>query len=792
MKAKKRESYVTKIEIYVNNVRFITKANISILEASSLIGFNISRFCYHENLSIVGTCRICLVEIEKSLRPAASCSLPIINNMRIHIDTPLVKKARESVIETLLINHPLDCPICDQAGECDLQDIATSFGGVYSRVSTVKRVVEDKSCGTLIKTIMTRCIHCTRCVRFITEIAGTNSLGTFNRGALTEIGGYVPLVFNSELSGNIIDLCPVGALTSKSYAFKSRPWDMKIHEGIDLNDSVGSNTYIHFKDVEIIRILPKRNDEINGSFISDKSRFSYDFNKFNRIESPTREKNPFRKPPKYDIVGFNERHRLTREEVKAFEEIPPFAAHEVGWNNHANGLVLGWLSHEDGYIKHPRDAKERLKNEKILRERTAMHLWWWKETTMQQMRGTKDKRLVIPEKEPDEASWQLFLDQIDEMRKKNSSKKILIVINDELDLESIDAARSLVQNSRNKVKLRSISSSDLKNIINESYFGNKIDEIKKVKSRFCFLLCCNLKLEASILNGKLRAKHSNEEITIYNFGSHFTKNLAIEFAAVGTATLLRFFEGKSEFSKKFVSNNFPLFFLGETFKKRFCPLQNFTANIKSVMPTSLLFVIESYCNSRGTQSLNVKSLTNRDLLIASTIIFINLNDEFMTRSIFELKDKLKYKYAYWLNSHYSQNLYQSHVVLPTKSSFETKGTFVNLEGRPQKTFKISDNTNQRLNIKSTNVVLKSILDYSVELTFLKHIYRYVRKPKNFSKIENAFYNSKSENIINAISKISTYPFIPSIEDFFTKGTSLKHSFTMLKCSKENREESRKY
>ena len=211
-------------QIYINNIKFVIKADISILEASSFLGFNISRFCYHENLSVVGSCRICLVEIERSLKPVASCALPIIHEIRIHIDTPLVKKARESVIEALLINHPLDCPICDQAGECDLQDLSKVFGGISSRVTSQKRAVEDKDSGSLVKTIMTRCIHCTRCVRFISEVAGSSSLGTFNRGASTEIGGYIPLAFNSELSGNVIDLCPVGALTSKSYAFKSRPW----------------------------------------------------------------------------------------------------------------------------------------------------------------------------------------------------------------------------------------------------------------------------------------------------------------------------------------------------------------------------------------------------------------------------------------------------------------------------------------------------------------------------------------------------------------------------------------
>lgn len=796
MKKKRKESYITKVEIYINNVKFLTRADISVLEASSLIGFNLSRFCYHESLSVVGSCRICLVEIEKSLRPAASCALPIINNMRIHIDTPLVKKARESVIETLLINHPLDCPICDQAGECDLQDITSMSGGVYSRASTIKRVVEDKNCGTLIKTIMTRCIHCTRCVRFITEIAGTNSLGTFNRGVLTEIGGYVPLVFNSELSGNIIDLCPVGALTSKSYAFKSRPWDMKIHEGIDLTDSTGANTYVHLKDVEVIRVLPKRNDEINGSFISDKSRFSYDSNKHGRIENPIRTINPF--PPikkKFDIPFEKymtneemEKFHMTREEIDALIEVPDSVERNTGYDNHDNGLIMGFLNHEDGMIENPVSEEDLSINEELARERVCRNLLAWKQFLIDQMKE-RNPSAFREDPLPDDASWEDFLYEIDSSLTKDS-KRILLIVNNELDLESMDTARKLVQRSKDKIKLRLINSSNSKNITGESYSGDRIDRIRKVKSRFCFLLCCNLKLEASILNGKLRAKHSNEDLTMYSFGHHFSKNLGLEFVIVGTDILLKFFEGKSDFSKKFVSERSPLFFLGETFKKRFNPINNFIELIKNVMPTSIIFVVESFCNSRGAQFMNLRSLTNRDITFTDVIIFMNMDDTFLTRSVIE--DQIDDKLIYWLNSHYSQNITQSFFALPMKSPFETKGIFMNLEGRPQRTSKISDNTSQRLSIKSANVVLKSLLDPFVDSTFLKHIYKHVKKPKVFSKTENTFYNNKSKKIIDLISKVSNYPLLSSIEDFHLKGSSSKHSFVMLKCSKESREGSKMY
>ena len=210
------------VTITINNKKYDFKKDLTILQACEQVDITIPRFCYHDKLSVAGNCRMCLVEVEKSPKPVASCAMPIANNMVIFTDTPLVKKAREAVLEFLLINHPLDCPICDQGGECDLQDITLNYGSDRSRFFEFKRGVEDKECGPIIKTIMTRCIHCTRCIRFISEIAGTDSLGTLGRGENTEIGTYVNKFIKTELSGNLVDLCPVGALTSKPYAFSAR------------------------------------------------------------------------------------------------------------------------------------------------------------------------------------------------------------------------------------------------------------------------------------------------------------------------------------------------------------------------------------------------------------------------------------------------------------------------------------------------------------------------------------------------------------------------------------------
>ena len=262
--------------VNIDNQSVEVSPNTSILQACEIAGVIIPRFCYHERLSVAGNCRMCLVEVDKMPKLQASCAVPVLPNMVIKTNTFAVRKAREGVLEFLLINHPLDCPICDQGGECDLQDQSLVYGGDRSRFKEFKRAVEDKNCGPLIKTIMTRCIHCTRCVRFVNEVVGSPDLGTSGRGNSIEIGSYVNKLFSSELSGNIIDLCPVGALTSKPYAFLSRPWELKSTESIDLFDSIHSNIRIDTRGYDIMRVLPRLNESINEEWISDKARFSFD------------------------------------------------------------------------------------------------------------------------------------------------------------------------------------------------------------------------------------------------------------------------------------------------------------------------------------------------------------------------------------------------------------------------------------------------------------------------------------------------------------------------------------
>ncbi|KAL8125452.1 NADH dehydrogenase [ubiquinone] iron-sulfur protein 1, mitochondrial [Apium graveolens] len=274
------------IEVFVDGFPVKIPKGMTVLQACEVAGVDIPRFCYHSRLSIAGNCRMCLVEVEKSPKPVASCAMPALPGMKIKTDTPIAKKAREGVMEFLLMNHPLDCPICDQGGECDLQDQSMAFGSDRGRFTEVKRSVVDKNLGPLVKTVMTRCIQCTRCVRFATEVAGVQDLGMLGRGSGEEIGTYVEKLMTSELSGNVIDICPVGALTSKPFAFKARNWELKGTESIDVTDAVGSNIRIDSRGPEVMRIVPRLNEDINEEWISDKTRFCYDGLKRQRLNDP--------------------------------------------------------------------------------------------------------------------------------------------------------------------------------------------------------------------------------------------------------------------------------------------------------------------------------------------------------------------------------------------------------------------------------------------------------------------------------------------------------------------------
>ena len=306
------------LKLKVNDIDVEVEEGLTVLQACELAGAEIPRFCYHEKLSIAGNCRMCLVEMEKSPKPIASCAMPAADGMVIKTNTEKVENSRKGVMEFLLANHPLDCPVCDQGGECDLQDQSMFYGIDKSRFKENKRFVPEKYMGPLIKTQMTRCIHCTRCIRFATEVAGVPELGAIGRGEDMQITTYLEKAMESEMSANVIDLCPVGALTSKPYVFEARPWELKKTETIDVMDAVGSNIRVDTYGWEVKRVLPRINEEINEEWISDKTRYACDGLKNQRLDAPY-----FKNKNKFEKISWKEAN------LKIFDKISNTSSEKI-------------------------------------------------------------------------------------------------------------------------------------------------------------------------------------------------------------------------------------------------------------------------------------------------------------------------------------------------------------------------------------------------------------------------------------------------------------------------------
>ncbi|MFA5041723.1 MAG: NADH-quinone oxidoreductase subunit NuoG [Bdellovibrionales bacterium] len=299
-------------KVVIDGMEYEVAPGTSILQACEQIGIEIPHFCYHDKLSIAGSCRMCLVEVEKRPKPVSSCTEPCAEGMVIYTNSPMVRAAREGVMELMLINHPLDCPICDKGGECDLQDQAVAYGCSCGRYIGDKRAVPEKELGPLIKTAMTRCIHCTRCVRFLDEVCGTPELGGMGRGEDLEIGTHSGRVLTSEMQGNLIDICPTGALTGKPAAFAGRPWEYQKTETIDVLDAVGSNIRVDTRGNEVMRILPRLNEAVNEEWIGDKTRFAVDGLKCQRLDRPY-----IRKEGKLVPASWDEAFALISDKIHA-------------------------------------------------------------------------------------------------------------------------------------------------------------------------------------------------------------------------------------------------------------------------------------------------------------------------------------------------------------------------------------------------------------------------------------------------------------------------------------------
>ena len=576
-------------KIFINNKEIEFQEGMTVLQACELAGAEIPRFCYHERLSIAGNCRMCLVEMEKSSKPIASCAMPATDGMKIKTNTQMVEKARKGVMEFLLVNHPLDCPVCDQGGECDLQDQSLYYGFDSSRFKENKRLVKDKYMGPLIKTQMTRCIHCTRCIRFATEVAGVSELGAIGRGEDMEITTYLEKSMTSELSGNVIDLCPVGALTSKPYAFEARPWELKKTESIDVMDAVGSNIRVDSYGWEVKRVLPRLNNSINEEWISDKTRYACDGLLKQRL----------------DKVYIRRENKLV----------------EASWDDAIN-LISSKINSTD--------------NDKI-----AGHIGG--------------------------------LNSIETI---NSFKKFLEEIN--------------VKNYEFREKDFYVNPAEKMNYI----FNSSIQGIEK--SDLLLLVGTNPRLEATILNARIRKTYLKNKLPILSIGD--PGDLTYPYKVIGTKTddIKQILEGKSEINNLFKKSKNPLVIIGESAlelksgKYILEGLKDFLHKNKFINENWNSFnILSQNAATVGALDLNFLNRAN-----GSGNFFDKLKNHIFELLYFVGSDELNFQknneFIIYQGSHGDRMAQIADVVLPSPAYTEQNGFFINLEGRLQKAYKATN------------------------------------------------------------------------------------------------------
>ena len=577
-------------KITVNNKEIEFEEGMTVLQACEMAGEEIPRFCYHERLSIAGNCRMCLVEMEKSPKPIASCAMPAADGMKIKTNTPFVDKARKGVMEFLLATHPLDCPVCDQGGECDLQDQSLFYGLDTSRYTEKKRLVKEKHMGPLIKTQMTRCIHCTRCVRFATEIAGVPELGAIGRGEDTEITTYLEKSMESELSGNVIDLCPVGALTSKPYAFEARPWELKRTETIDVMDAVGSNIRVDTNGWEVKRILPILNDDINEEWISDKTRYACDGLSKQRLDTP--------------------------------------------------------------YIRV--DGKLR------------------------------------------KASWRDALKTLISKIKSYEPKEIAGLVGDLADLEMIFSFKYFFNKC---VGSKNIECRQDRIYINPQerinyIFNSSINGIED--SDFILLIGTNPRLEATILNARIRKSYIKNKIDIYSIGEVGDLTYPYKYLGSDTSIVKQISSGEHEISNKIKNSKKPIVIIGEAALHgksgiyTFETIKNFLATNQFITKDwNGLNILTQQASRVGCIDLGAYSINKEE-----NFSFFNKldNDEFKFIYLLgadNINFNKKNKFIVYQGSHGDKGAEIADIILPGAAYTEKNGMFVNLEGKLQNAYKAS-------------------------------------------------------------------------------------------------------
>ena len=562
-------------KVTVDGIEVEVEAGSTVLQACEVAGKEIPRFCYHERLSIAGNCRMCLVEMEKSPKPVASCAMPVMDGQVIKTNTPMVKKAREGVMEFLLINHPLDCPICDQGGECDLQDQAFNYGGGRSRYELNKRSVDQKHMGPLIKTHMNRCIHCTRCVRFSEEVAGIAEIGAINRGENMEITTYLENTIDSEMSGNVIDLCPVGALTSKPYSYEARPWELNKVETIDVMDAVGSNIRMDSKGWEVKRVLPRVNDEINEEWISDKTRYACDGLLNNRIDNP--------------------------------------------------------------YIK---------KNGKLI-----------------------------------EASWKEAINFIYE--NVSDKKSFAGLVGQLVDLETTYAFKSFLRDTFNSDLIDFRQKDILFDTSDEFNFRFNTSIQKIDECDFILLIGANPRHEATIINTRIRKAVKNG-CKVFSIGDPGELHYNYKVIGNNISILDDLINGNISESKILKEAKTPAIIIGESILKPEVAL-SITNSVKSLLKNINKLdgfnILHQSASSVGNLILGLQS-NEIEKIYSSEVLYLLNADEIDPK-------KLKNKFVIYQGTHGGESSQIADVVLPGSAYSEKNGSFVNLEGRVQKSFKAS-------------------------------------------------------------------------------------------------------
>ena len=668
------------LKLKINDKDIEVEEGLTVLQACEQAGIEIPRFCYHEKLSIAGNCRMCLVEMEKSPKPIASCAMPASEGMNIKTNTALVEKARKGVMEFLLANHPLDCPVCDQGGECDLQDQSMYYGIDKSRYKENKRFVPEKYMGPLIKTQMTRCIHCTRCIRFATEVAGVPELGAIGRGEDMQITTYLEKSMESELSANVIDLCPVGALTSKPYVFEARPWELKKTETIDVMDAVGSNIRVDTYGWEVKRVLPRINEDINEEWISDKTRYACDGLKNQRLDTPyIREGSKFKKTTW----------------THAFEAV----VKKINETNPENiaGFTGDLTNMETLYI-----AKE-------------------------------------------------FFDKT--LKSKNIECRV------DNEYVNTDTRSNYIFNS----KINGIEESDL-----------------------ILLVGTNPRLEATILNSRIRKNYLKNKTEIFSIGSIGDQTYPYKILENSTQTIKDICENNHEVSKKISEATKPLIIIGQSALKMksgkyiYKKLKDFLEKEKKINESWNSFnILSKNASTVGSYDLDLTSSNDENNLVLKQlyenkfkIVFLFGQDDL----VFEKKEE----FVVYIGSHGDKGAEMADVILPGAAYTEQDGHFTNLEGKIQKAYRASYPPGDA---KEDYEIINDLSKFIKRKKLFTNKNELIDSLMNYLKLKNEKPNDISEQNIDFFKEKINVEHI----DYYYTNVIARASLTMSECKNKKAE-----